>query len=78
MDEMNDPRPILTLVGLQRRLDELGVGQRLTVAIGDYRRLFGENSVAQGRLENFARGHGCRFDAGPSSITFEKTANIKL
>jgi hypothetical protein len=71
---MSESIPQLDLPGLQRRLDGLAVGQRLTIALADYRRLFGVNDVAQRRVAFFARGHGCRLDAAPSAITFHKTA----
>lgn len=63
----------ITLPGLQARLDALEPGGRLTLGIGDYRRLFGVNDVGAERLALFAAGHGCEIQATPSSVTFRKT-----
>jgi hypothetical protein len=69
---MTDPATLLSLAGLQRRLDDLALHQELAIAINDYRRLFGANDVAHARLANFAEGHGCRADPRISSIVFRK------
>lgn len=71
-DPIAEPPAPLSLTGLQRILDRLQVGEQIAIAITDYRRMFGENDLSQARLENFAQGHGCRIDAGPSSVTFRK------
>lgn len=68
-----EPLAPIDLAGLQNRLDQLPVGQGLAISISDYRRLFGLNEVAAGRVANFAKGHGCVIDASPSLITFRKT-----
>ena len=62
----------LSLAGLQTRLNHLGIGQELAIAISDYRRLFGVNDVGEARLENFAVGHGCSVDPRVTDIVFRK------
>ncbi len=74
---MTEPLPHLSLAGLQRRLDALTIGDQLTIGIGDYRRLFGLNDVATGRLDNFAEGHGCKVDPRLASITFRKVRTLR-
>jgi hypothetical protein len=70
---MSEDAAKIDLAALQRRLDALRVGEHLTIAASDYRRLFGIDDVAQRRVAHFARGHGCRLDAAPSVIRFHKT-----
>lgn len=62
----------ITLPGLQNRLDALSPGEQLGLAIDSYRRLFGENDIAQRRLVHFAKGHGCSTDVGPAVVVFRK------
>lgn len=69
---MTEPLPRLSLTGLQHRLDTLKMGEQLTLGIGDYRRLFGLNDVAAGRLSNFAEGHGCTVDPRVAAVVFRK------
>lgn len=73
---MTESTALLSLAGLQRRLNDLPVNQELTIAISDYRRLFGANDVARGRLDNFAVGHGCTVDPRVSSIVFRKVRRV--
>lgn len=65
---------VLSLPALQRRLDSLVAGQRLSISRADYRRLFGDpdDPEAQASLANFARGHGCEAEARTSVVVFEK------
>ena len=73
---MTDPLPQLSLTGLQNRLDALKLGEQLTIGIGDYRRLFGLNDEAVGRLDNFAEGHGCTVDPRVAAIVFRKVRRV--
>lgn len=74
---MTTPLPKLDLPGLQRRLDALGRGESLSIAITDVRRMFGLNDVAHQRMALFAEGHGCTADPAPSMVTFHKMKLIR-
>jgi hypothetical protein len=66
--------PEIDLRGLQRRMDDLQIGGTFTLSISDYRRMFGRDERASGRLSLFARCHGCRVEGTWKSITFQKTS----
>jgi hypothetical protein len=49
----------LTLPDLQTCLDRLGPGQKFALSLPEVERLFGEDDVGAGRVQNFADGHRC-------------------
>lgn len=50
---------IWTLPLIQQQLDRLAVGNEFALRQSEVERLFGIDDVADTRLANFARGHGC-------------------
>ncbi|HET9159903.1 MAG TPA: hypothetical protein VFN88_04770 [Caulobacteraceae bacterium] len=62
----------LTLPGLQKELDRLRRGERLTIAGSTCHRLFGDDSLARERLDHFASGHHCSAIAFDGAVTFHK------
>jgi hypothetical protein len=74
--QMSNSPTLLSLAGLQRRLNDLPLHQELAIAINDYRRLFGGDELGHGRLDNFALGHGCTADPRISSIVFRKVRTL--
>jgi len=61
-----------TLPELEEKLDGLAEGTLLQISTRDYRRLFGTNDVAAGRLRNFAKGYACVANHGSEAILFRK------
>jgi hypothetical protein len=62
----------LTLADLQKQLNQLQPGEKLTIAGSTYHRLFGDNDLARMRLDHFARGHGCAVHQFDHAATFHK------
>ena len=48
-----------TLPELQQHLDRMRAGEAVFVSRKDFKRFFGEDDAALGRLQNFADGHNC-------------------
>ncbi len=61
-----------TLPELEDRLDALAEGALLRITRNDYRRLFGLNDAALGRLRKFADGHACVASFSDETIFFRK------
>lgn len=71
---MNKELFLITLPGLQNRLDAMLPGEQLSIAPGTYNGLFGENDTAQRRLVHVAKRHDCSADVMPTIVTFHKLA----
>ena len=58
-----------TIQELDRHLTELAEGASIAIDQETVEELFGFNDAAQGRLANFAKGHGCRLVDDPFGNT---------
>ena len=64
----------MTLVDLQRTLNDLAPGEPYRLSYADYQHLFGKGGDARARCDHFAAGHGCTVanDAGERLFRFTK------